>query len=89
MWDNISISPPPKKNWGDGVWVFGRGIGKNPTGIITSYHYYILEVYIVYTPQNLIPTHMLLYIIGGKTFYAASLQDALTQSATAITVAQN
>jgi len=32
---------------------------------------------------------MLLYIIGGKTFYAASLQDALTQSLTATQVAQN
>jgi len=39
--------------------------------------------------HNLKPNRMLLYIIKGKAYYAASLQDALTQSLTATTVAQN
>jgi len=32
---------------------------------------------------------MYFYVINGKTFYASSLQDALTQSAQATIVAQN
>ena len=43
---------------------------------------------VLYT-RNLKPIQMLLYIIKGKAYYAASLQDALTQSLTATTVAQN
>ena len=57
--------------------------------MITSIHYYILGVYIVYTPHNLIPIPMFLYIIKGQAFHASSLQDALTQSLIATTVAQN
>lgn len=49
---------------------------------------YFESIYSIYL-TNLTPIPMLLYIIKGKAYYASSLQDALTQSLIATTVAQN
>ena len=89
MWDNITIDPPKKLKLGYGVGQIARGMCKKPFG---NYYFYPLlcseSIYSIYL-TNLIPTPMLLYIIKGQAFYASSLQDALTQSLTATTVAQN